>query len=306
MQLKKIIQLTALVWLISGCASQYVAPEVRPTQERLAECMNEAQLDCAQGYGDPDSPEHRDCIQSRYDLILQAREPEWYAVAYPFGFANSKQEAALSQSDEKIVKPSQGSCFFLSPDGIVVTSHHVVEGKTHFQVIDYSGAKFSAALQKSDPSNDLAILRVQTQHNHDHLDIAPFGSIKTGQEVFAIGYPISAVLGTEVKFTDGAVSSTTGMQNMANMFQMTVPIQPGNSGGPVLNDAGQVVGVATSTAAVSTFLQYTGSLPQNVNWAVKSEYVSLLTGIAPTKVSWRSRQKAIDASTRASCMIRAE
>ena len=116
---------------------------------------------------------------------------------------------------------------------------------------------------------------------------------------------MSAVLGTEVKFTDGVVSSTTGPQNMANMFQMTVPIQPGNSGGPVLNNQGQVVGVATSSAAIGPFLEQTGTLPQNVNWAIKSEYLSLLTGISGREVSGRSRQDAIDTAIEASCRINA-
>ncbi len=197
-----------------------------------------------------------------------------------------------------------GSCFFVSSSGRVVTSHHVISGKSQLTVIDNNGFEFNAVVDKSDPSNDLVVLKVNTQ-NHKYLNIAPFSSLKTGQGIFSVGYPVSAFLGTEVKFTDGVVSSTTGPQNMANMFQMTVPIQPGNSGSPVLNNKGQVVGIATSSAAIGPFLEQTGTLPQNVNWAIKSEYLSLLTGIRGREVSERSRQDVIDAAIEASCIINA-
>jgi len=197
-----------------------------------------------------------------------------------------------------------GSCFFVSSDGRVVTNYHVINDKSQFKIIDKNGVQFDAVIEKSDPSNDLVVLKVNTQ-NHKYLSLAPFNSLKTGQEIFSVGYPVSGVLGTAVKFTDGVVSSTTGVQNMANMFQMTVPIQPGSSGGPVLNNKGQVVGIATSSAAVGMFLEQTGTLPQNVNWAIKSEYLSLLTGIRGREVSGVSRQDAIDAAIEASCMIKA-
>jgi S1-C subfamily serine protease len=214
-------------------------------------------------------------------------------------------DLALPRARGKAIAASQGSCFFVSGDGTVVTNHHVVDGRSEFKVIDTSGAQYKAVLEKSDQANDLAVLKVKAS-NHKYVSFAPFGSLKTGQNIFAVGYPVSAVLGTEPKFTDGVVSSTTGMQNMANMFQMTVPIQPGNSGGPVLNEKGQVVGVVTSTAAVGAFFENTGSLPQNVNWAIKSEYVSLLTGIQGSTASWGSRQDAIDAAIGASCMVKAQ
>jgi S1-C subfamily serine protease len=209
------------------------------------------------------------------------------------------------RSGREISKISQGTCFFVSGNGEVVTNYHVVEDSSVFEVIDSKGTKFTATLTAKDPANDLAVLQVSSL-NHRYLSIAPFGSLKTGQYIFAVGYPASSILGTEVKFTDGVVSSMTGIQNTANTFQMTVPIQPGNSGGPVLNEKGQVVGVATSTAAIEAFLRGTGSLPQNVNWAVKSEYLALLTGIKPSDASQGSREEAIHAAINASCMVKAQ
>ena len=198
---------------------------------------------------------------------------------------------------------SQGSCFFISPDGLIATNHHVVDGSEKFEIVDNEGKEFKAKLERLDPSNDLAVLKVEAS-NHNFINLSE-SSVKTGQEVFAIGYPASNILGSNVKFTNGVVSSTTGLNNMANMFQMTVPIQPGSSGGPVLNMQGEVVGISTSTAAVESFFKSTGSLPQNVNWAIKSAYLSLLSGVKGKQSNLSERQEVIDAAIASSCMIKA-
>ena len=72
------------------------------------------------------------------------------------------------------------------------------------------------------------------------------------------------------------MSSLSGLQGDATFFQISVPIQPGHSGGPLVNEDGNVVGIVTATAAVEAFYQATGSMPQNINWAVKGPYASLL------------------------------
>jgi len=87
---------------------------------------------------------------------------------------------------------------------------------------------------------------------------------------------VSDILGKEVKYTDGSISFLSGLQGNATFFQISVPVQPGNSGGPLVNQDGNVVGVVTAVAAVEAFYKATGSLPQNVNWAVKGAYASLL------------------------------
>jgi len=86
-------------------------------------------------------------------------------------------------------------------------------------------------------------------------------------EVFTVGYPVTDILGEELKFTDGVISSLSGVGDDAAFVQITVPLQPGNSGGPLVNNAGEVVGVVTSTAAVANFVRTVGTLPQNINWA---------------------------------------
>ena len=92
---------------------------------------------------------------------------------------------------------------------------------------------------------------------------------------------VSDILGKEVKYTDGSISSLSGIQGDATFFQISVPVQPGNSGGSLVNQDGNGVGVVTAVAAVAEFYRATGSLPQNVNWAVKGACASL---ILPSRV----------------------
>ena len=105
--------------------------------------------------------------------------------------------------------------------------------------------------------------------------------VKQGQRVFTLGYPVPGVLGEEVKYTEGVISSLSGLQGEDSLMRITVPVQPGNSGGPLVNEAGEVVGIITSSAAISAFFRLTGTLPQNVNWAVKGNYILSLLNDKP-------------------------
>jgi S1-C subfamily serine protease len=197
-----------------------------------------------------------------------------------------------------------GSCFFVTPDGVVATNAHVIKGKSNVRVIDSAGKVWASKGERLDPANDLALLRVETA-GHAYLSLAPKDAVTIGQPVFTMGYPATQILGHEPKFTDGVISSLTGLENAANLMQISVPIQPGNSGGPVVNDRGQVVGIATSTAAVEVFLRATGSLPQNVNWAVKAEYLARLVDDPPAEQSAPGRSEAIRLTSEAVCRVEA-
>jgi S1-C subfamily serine protease len=197
-----------------------------------------------------------------------------------------------------------GSCFFVTPDGFVATNAHVIEGKSTIRVIDSKGEVYETTGARRDPGNDLALLRVETS-GHAYLSLAPAGVASVGQEIFTMGYPATSILGHAPKFTDGVISSLSGLDDAPNLMQVTVPIQPGNSGGPVVTDRGQVVGVATSTAAVEVFLRATGSLPQNVNWAVKAELLKPMIEHTPPARDAAGRTGAIELTTAAVCRVEA-
>jgi S1-C subfamily serine protease len=138
-----------------------------------------------------------------------------------------------------------------------------------------------------------------------YLELAPARSVRPGDPVFTVGFPMIGLLGPEPKFTDGSVSALSGLRGEASLVQITVPVQPGNSGGPLLNNLGQVVGIVTSSAAIPSFLEKAGTLPQNVNWAVKSEYARPLYESVPGEGPSGGRAVAIDRAMKATCMVEA-
>jgi serine protease Do len=139
-----------------------------------------------------------------------------------------------------------GSGFIFASDGQILTNAHVVEGARRIQVTLADGRKFSAGLVGSDPSVDVAILRIGA----DHLPVAELGRapLRVGQLVIAVGNPY----GLNWTVTAGVVSAlgrtleAPGVRKMTNLIQTDTPINPGNSGGPLVDSWGRVVGITTA------------------------------------------------------------
>jgi len=168
-----------------------------------------------------------------------------------------------------------GTGFFVDGNGTVLTSQHVVSGATRIAAICGGEPAAEASVLGSSESTDLAILHTGLKPAV-HLTLARPRSASVGQRVFTYGYPVADVLGAEPKFTEGTISALSGPGGEQTFLQISVPVQPGNSGGPVVNEAGEVVGIVVAAAAIEPFLEKTGTLPQKLNWAVKAEYGSVL------------------------------
>jgi S1-C subfamily serine protease len=160
-----------------------------------------------------------------------------------------------------------GTGFFITTEGHVVTNHHVVEGSDRIQIA-LDDELLDATVVFTDPENDLAVLQVDAIR--PILPVRRSDDLAKGQEVFTLGYPLISLVGREQKATFGRVNALTGPQGDARYAQIDVPIQPGNSGGPLLNRRGEVVGVVTAMLNQQMTLQEAGALPQNVNYALKS------------------------------------
>jgi S1-C subfamily serine protease len=165
-----------------------------------------------------------------------------------------------------------GTGFFINSRAIA-TNQHVIDGCTQVNVV----GKDMATVVAQDEANDLAIL-FSSSSNTDYLQIAQ-GNVALGDDILVYGYPLQSVLSPTIHLTKGSVSSLAGLQGNSSYFQMTAPIQPGNSGGPVVNENGLVVGVTTSTLSPRFAMSKLGTIPQGVNFAVRATLLANLMEI---------------------------
>ena len=182
-----------------------------------------------------------------------------------------------------------GSGFFLTSNGYIATNNHVVDDASVIQVNFTRNGKaesYPATVVITDAQNDLAIIKVNDPSFTDTQSI-PYGLLTrtkdTGSEVFAMGYPIADVLGSEVKFTDGKISSKSGIRGDVRVYQISVPIQPGNSGGPLFDTCGNVIGITSSGLNRDYFKA------ENVNYAIKATYLKTLMEACPEKIVLEER-----------------
>jgi S1-C subfamily serine protease len=167
---------------------------------------------------------------------------------------------------------SSGSGFFVGKNGYFITNHHVVENGKNFTIY-LSGRSMPAQLIAVSKVSDLALLKVGAQI--PGLEIAE-NEADSGQDVFTIGFPNPIIQGIEPKVTKGIISSKKGIQDDDTRYQIDAAVQPGNSGGPLCDDSGRLIGVVVSQLNPVAFANQTGSIPQNVNYAIKASEVSAI------------------------------
>lgn len=160
------------------------------------------------------------------------------------------------------VPRSTGSGFAVTST-LVVTNAHVVQGCTRVVVLDRGTARVRAA----DGRNDLALLEVSTSSAAATLSQ---GRLRQGDSITVVGYPLQGLLAKGPQVTAGNVTALAGLADNTALFQISAPVQPGNSGGPVIDSSGNVVGVVVSKLNALKTAAFTGDFPQNVNFAVSS------------------------------------
>ena len=171
--------------------------------------------------------------------------------------------------------------------GFVVTNYHVVKGHEEFLLLCKDGQKVPAVIAAYDAANDLVLLKATEPRKLPPALPLATRPTRVGEKVFTIGYPHPTLMGAEPKLTDGIINSLTGIGNDPRTYQISIPVQAGNSGGPLLNMNGEVVGIVTAKLSASEVFKWTGDLPQNVNYAIKTPYLSVLLSSTPDAANIR-------------------
>lgn len=197
--------------------------------------------------------------------------------AYPANYIPAGVPSEKTASSWK----ASGSGFFINENGYIATNYHVVDDMKVIQVVyQQNGKKFThnAEVVVSDPTNDLAILKIK-DNSFVRLPQIPYvftaRTEDVGTEVFALGYPKTQKLGEEIKFTDGKISAKTGVKGDIRLYQISVPITHGNSGGPLFDNNGNLIGITSSG----------WENENNINYAIKSIYLKNLIDVLPENIT---------------------
>ena len=181
-----------------------------------------------------------------------------------------KRQAKGAYDANPTTPHTSGTGFLVSAFGHIITNYHVSEAGHALHVV-LGQRKIPAEVVKVDRLNDLALLQIKGRFNP--LSIGNSKKVLLGATVHAIGFPQYQLQGRKPKYNQGTISSTSGLQDDNRHFQVSIPVQPGNSGGPVFDDLGNVIGVVVSKLKGA----------ENVNYAIKSELVLKLMAKAGLK-----------------------
>ncbi len=184
--------------------------------------------------------------------------------------------------NEEAVKsaPKSGTGFAILNRGVVVTNFHVIENAKSIQVRGVNGdftKTYNAEIKQKDISNDLAILTI-SDPLFTSTSSVPY-KIKTtpadiGEDIFVLGYPLTATMGEDIKLVTGIISSKTGYQGNVSQYQISAPLQPGNSGGPLFDKSGNIIGIVSSKHLDT----------ENVGYAIKTLYLQSILDLLPDKI----------------------
>ncbi len=208
----------------------------------------------------PTRMEYREAIDNKIaEERRRVEEEKWRA--------EEERRAAEEQQNSEW----SGTGFALN-NGYIVTNHHVVDGAKSIKVKGVGGKfekDYHAEVVAMDKANDLALIKI-TESGFTGFGNIPYqvknSMAEVGEEIFVLGYPLVATMGDEIKLTTGVISSRTGFQGDAALYQISAPVQPGNSGGPLFDSKGNLIGIVSA--------KHTGA--ENVGYAIKTSYLKNL------------------------------
>ena len=177
---------------------------------------------------------------------------------------DSLESGRVAGAPSRAARPvASGTGFVVSAAGHVLTNNHVVEGCREMRVGDSEALDVVA----TDKTTDLAVLKLR----QPRAAVASFRDgnyARPGEDVVVLGYPLHGLLGSDAIVTTGVINALAGIRNDRRLIQISAPVQPGNSGGPVLDSSGNIVGVVVAKLNALGVAKATGDIPENVNFAI--------------------------------------
>lgn len=182
---------------------------------------------------------------------------------------NERSPVAQPAAAPSGVVPTSGSAFYVSEAGHLLTNAHVVSGCQQLNVIMPGEMPASAKVIATDERDDLALLKASTKAPA----VAMFrggAAARVGEPVIVYGFPLTGALASSGNLVTGTLSALAGLGDNPRHYQISAPVQPGNSGGPLLDESARVIGVVVGKLNALRMARLTGDVPQNVNFAIKA------------------------------------
>ena len=176
------------------------------------------------------------------------------------------QGTAPSKAPKNVSKSGTG--FVVSASGHILTNNHVIDGCSEIKGNLGGQPPTTLRVVSSDETNDLAVLQGPADTFKNFAKIRD-RAIHSGDSVIAIGYPFHGLLSSDFTVTTGIVSSLSGMKNDTRELQISAAVQPGNSGGPLFDTNGLIVGIVSAKLDALRVARATGNIPENINFAIK-------------------------------------
>lgn len=203
-------------------------------------------------------------------IYVEARAIRLTSEPTRFGEQHQAARSAASAAKQEPPPGELGTGFFIAEDGLVLTNAHVVKGCSEAR-IGPPGRKAAARVIARDGVNDLALLRSAA---YPSAVAALRLSVRQGEAVVAFGYPLPGLLASGGNLTTGNITALSGIGDDSRLLQISTPVQPGNSGGPVLDSSGNVVGIVEGKLDAMQIVKVLGDIPQNVNFAIKASVMA--------------------------------
>ena len=219
-----------------------------------------------------------------FDITLRTGGNNYFNRYVKCEFIKDYPSASVYEQVQQVEWSGSG---FAIADGYIVTNYHVTTGAKSINIKGVDGdinKKYKGYFVASDKQHDLAIIRIVDK------DFKGFGNIpycigksvpEVGDNIFVLGYPMTNTMGKEIKLTDGIISAASGYKGDQSMYQISAAVQPGNSGGPLFDNEGNVIGIVCAKHADA----------ENANYAIKVSYLYSLINSSGLEIKLSDNNK---------------